>query len=67
MIQEQLAFALNRQASQVNEPETTARNLRIIREARERRKEPSLAWARQVEERLDSAAARMVSKHSGSA
>jgi hypothetical protein len=49
------------------EPETTARNLKIIREARERRKKPSLAWARQVEERLDSAAARMISKHSGSA
>ena len=49
------------------EPETTARNLKIIREARERRKEPSLAWARQVEEHLDSAAARMISKHSGSA
>jgi MAP3K TRAFs-binding domain/Caspase domain len=49
------------------EPETTARNLKIIREARERRKEPSLAWARQVEERLDSAAARIISKHSDSA
>jgi MAP3K TRAFs-binding domain len=46
------------------EPETTARNLRIIREARERRKEPSshLAWAKQIEERLDSAAANMMSK-----
>jgi hypothetical protein len=43
------------------EPETTARNLKIIREARGRRQEPSpLAWAKQIEERLDSAAASMI-------
>lgn len=34
------------------EPETTARNLRLIREARERRSE-SLVWADQVEQELD--------------
>jgi hypothetical protein len=46
------------------EPETTARNLRIIREARERRHESSsfLVWAKQIEERLDSAASSMMSK-----
>jgi hypothetical protein len=33
------------------EPETTARNLRLIREARERRKE-EVPWARQIEEAL---------------
>lgn len=36
---------------EVWEPETTARNLRLIREARERRGEP-LDWAQQVEEEL---------------
>jgi MAP3K TRAFs-binding domain len=46
------------------EPETTARNLRIIREARERRQEPSslLIWTKRIEERLDSAASSMMSK-----
>jgi hypothetical protein len=33
------------------EPETTARNLRLIREARERRSEP-VSWAVEVEEAL---------------
>src|SRR5215211_842799 len=43
------------------EPETTARNLRIIREARERRRESSLpVWAKQIEDRLDSAASTMM-------
>jgi hypothetical protein len=37
------------------EPETTARNLRLIREARERRGE-GLAWAEEVERALDKAA-----------
>jgi hypothetical protein len=36
---------------EVWEPETTARNLRLIREARERRGEP-VDWAQQVEEEL---------------
>jgi hypothetical protein len=44
------------------EPETTARNLKIIREARERHGESPLAWAKQIEERLDSAATSMLSK-----
>jgi hypothetical protein len=46
------------------EPETTAHNLRIIREKRERSQEaPSLiVWTRQIEDRLDSAAASMLSK-----
>ena len=44
------------------EPETTARNLKIIREARERHGESPLAWARQIEERLDSAVTSMLSK-----
>ncbi len=46
------------------EPETTARNLRIIREARERRQEPAtpLAWAKQIEECLESEAVGMMSK-----
>ena len=44
------------------EPETTARNLRIIREARELRRELPLARAKQIEERLDSAATSMLSK-----
>jgi hypothetical protein len=43
------------------EPETTARNLKIIREARERHRELPLAWAKQIEERLDSEASRMMS------
>jgi hypothetical protein len=49
------------------EPETTARNLRIIREARESRQEKQthLAWTKQIEERLDSAAASMASKVRG--
>jgi len=34
------------------EPETTARNLRLIREARERRGDP-VAWAFEVEGALD--------------
>lgn len=34
------------------EPETTARNLRLIREARERRQE-IIPWAKQVEEALE--------------
>lgn len=34
------------------EPETTARNLRLIREARDRRKEP-VAWASGVEQKLE--------------
>ena len=43
------------------EPETTARNLRIIRAARERRRESSLpVWAKQIEDRLDSAASTMM-------
>jgi hypothetical protein len=33
------------------EPETTARNLRLIREARERRRE-TVTWAREVEDAL---------------
>jgi hypothetical protein len=37
---------------EVWEPETTARNLRLIREARERRDE-RLPWAREMEEALD--------------
>jgi len=37
------------------EPETTARNLRLIREARESRGE-SIAWAKQIEDALNSAA-----------
>jgi hypothetical protein len=44
------------------EPETTARNLKIIREARERHKEPSVAWAKQIEESLRSAAGSMLSR-----
>jgi MAP3K TRAFs-binding domain len=46
------------------EPETTARNLRIIRGAREKRQEHSsvLIWTKQIEERLDSATASMLSK-----
>lgn len=36
---------------EVWEPETTARNLRLIREARERRQEP-LAWAKEIEDEL---------------
>lgn len=46
------------------EPETTARNLRIIREARERRQESHdlLVWTKQLEERLDSAASSMISR-----
>jgi MAP3K TRAFs-binding domain len=36
---------------EVWEPETTARNLRLIREARERRNEP-LAWAKEIEDEL---------------
>jgi MAP3K TRAFs-binding domain len=43
------------------EPETTARNLKIIREARERHQELPLAWAKQIEERLDSAASSRMS------
>lgn len=34
------------------EPETTARNLRLIREARERREE-TVAWAKDIEEALN--------------
>lgn len=37
---------------EVWEPETTARNLRLIREAREGRQE-SVAWAREIEEELN--------------
>ena len=37
--------------------ETTARNLRLIREARERRNEPPLDWANEVEKELDRVAA----------
>jgi hypothetical protein len=48
------------------EPETTARNLRIIREARERRHQeqaPSnFAWTIQIEQQLESAAASLLSK-----
>ena len=44
------------------EPETTARNLRLIREARERHREPSVVWAKQIEDRLDSTTASMMSK-----
>jgi hypothetical protein len=33
------------------EPETTARNLRLVREARERRSEP-VSWAVEIEEAL---------------
>jgi hypothetical protein len=44
------------------EPETTARNLKIIREARERHQELTLVWAKQIEERLDSAASGMMSE-----
>jgi hypothetical protein len=44
------------------EPETTARNLKIICEARERHGESPLAWAKQIEERLDSAATSMLTK-----
>lgn len=36
---------------EVWEPETTARNLRLIREARERRQEP-LGWAKEIEDEL---------------
>lgn len=36
---------------EVWEPETTARNLRMIREARERRQEP-LGWAKEIEDEL---------------
>ncbi len=43
------------------EPETTARNLRIIREVREQHQELHLAWAKQIEERLDFAASTMMS------
>jgi len=39
------------------EPETTARNLRLIREARERRGDP-LAWAAEVEDALSRRAGR---------
>lgn len=46
------------------EPETTARNLKIIREARKRHRELHLAWAKQIEERLDSAASSMMSRAS---
>ncbi len=34
------------------EPETTARNLRLIREARERRND-DLAWPKAIEDELD--------------
>jgi hypothetical protein len=34
------------------EPETTARNLRLIREARDRRQEP-LPWANEIEKELN--------------
>jgi hypothetical protein len=46
------------------EPETTAHNLRIIREARKRHQEsPSaLVWTKRIEEHLDSVAASMTSK-----
>jgi hypothetical protein len=44
------------------EPETTARNLNIIRGACERRRESPLAWTKQIEEPLDSAVATMMSK-----
>jgi hypothetical protein len=46
------------------EPETTARNLRIIREARERRQESSipLRWTKQVEEHLELAASGRMSR-----
>jgi hypothetical protein len=46
------------------EPETTAHNLRIIREIRKSDQESlyHLAWTRQIEDRLDSAAASMLSK-----
>jgi len=37
------------------EPETTARNLRLVREARERRGEP-VAWAEDIEDALSRAA-----------
>ena len=37
---------------EVWEPETTARNLRLIREARERRQEPT-PWAQGIEEELE--------------
>jgi hypothetical protein len=49
------------------EPETTAHNLRTIRGARERRQkqQPHLAWTKQIEERLDSATASMMSKVRG--
>lgn len=40
---------------EVWEPETTARNLRLIREARERRGE-GLSWATRIEDALDNAA-----------
>jgi hypothetical protein len=43
------------------EPETTARNLKIIREARKRHQESPIDWANQIEERLNSAASRMIS------
>jgi len=39
------------------EPETTLRNLRLIREARERRQEPIPDWVKDVEEELGKAAA----------
>lgn len=41
------------------EPETTARNLRLIREARERRQETA-TWARQIEEELGRRARRIL-------
>jgi hypothetical protein len=46
------------------EPETTARNLKIIREARELRKEPGLVWAKKIEERLLSTVDSMISEAS---
>ena len=39
------------------EPETTARNLRLIREAREKRQE-GVSWAKEIEEALEEQAKR---------
>jgi hypothetical protein len=50
------------------EPEIISRNLRIICEARDRHKEEEqqlcLVWVKQIDERLNSAAASMISRAS---
>lgn len=55
------AWALGHSLARVREswePETTARNLRLIREARQRREAESPAWAEKAEAELLKAAAR---------